>query len=207
MNPFEEEPEERNDGVSAAGAGPDKPPRPVKPNRVKGSRKITYSAAAAAIGTLCSVIAVYLPIKVMPLVVTAFCFYVVFDKCGIGYGFITEAVVLLLTFFVSGAVFNVTFTMLALVFVPYAPFAYAIRRLRYTGVRQILIRAVIVAGFVNLAFMCVYFVVTNVALEGLDIAGMIRKVGGYWVIALLLAPLAVSVDFLFTQMSLLIRKL
>lgn len=65
----------------------------------------------------------------MPLVVTAFCFYLVFERCGISYGFITEAVTLLLTFFVSGVVVNVTFVMLALVFVPYAPLAYLIRRL------------------------------------------------------------------------------
>lgn len=73
--------------------------------------------------------------------------------------------------------------------------------------KTVLLRAAIVAVFVSLAFMCVYFVVANVALEGLDIIGMINKVGGYWVIALLLIPIAVSIDFLFTQMAVLIRKM
>lgn len=213
MDPFKEEPDKKPDEEEGApdAAGKDVKPagKPDRrpPVRVKGSRRVTYSAAAAAIGTLCSVVAIYLPVKVMPLVVTAFCFYLVFERCGISYGFITEAVTLLLTFFVSGVVVNVTFVMLALVFVPYAPLAYLIRRLRYDSVKTVLLRAAIVAVFVSLAFMCVYFVVANVALEGLDIIGMINKVGGYWVIALLLIPIAVSIDFLFTQMAVLIRKM
>lgn len=208
MNPFDEQPETPEPQNASGNTPENKQPHGKKPvRRVQGARKVTYAAAAAAIGAVCSLLAIYLPTKVMPLVMTAFCFYVVFDRCGWMYGFITEAVVLLLTFFLSGVVINVTFVLLALVFVPYAPLAYLFRGVRYRGVRRILLRALAVAAFANLALVCVYFTVVNVTLSGLDIPAAVGKVGGYWVLALLLTPIAISVDFLFTQMSVLIGKI
>lgn len=198
MDPFDELPP----------APAPEPKPPLKPRKLSGTRKVTYAAAAAAIGTLCSVIAIYLPVKIMPLVVSAFCFFVVFERCGWGYGFLTEAVTLLMTFFVGGVAVNATFVILAIVFVPYAPVAYCMRKLRYNKVRSAALRGVIVAAFVNLAFLCVYFIVKSVVLGGgFDLMRIVNAVGGYWVIALILIPLAVSVDFLFTQMSNLIDKM
>lgn len=204
MNPFDEQPETPQRQTEPEN---NRPNGKKNRRRVQGARKATYAAAAAAIGAVCSLMAIYLPTKVMPLVMTAFCFYVVFDRCGWMYGFITEAVVLLLTFFLSGVAFNVTFVLLALVFVPYAPVAYLLRQIRYRGIGRILLRVLAVAAFANVALVCVYFTVVNVTLPGLDIPAAVGKVGGYWVLALLLTPIAVSVDFLFTQMSVLIGKI
>ena len=212
MNPFEEEPEKKEPGnKEAVGRGETGDGQPAarekKPARVKGARRVTYSAAAAAIGTVCFLVSVYLPLKIVPLAVTAFCFYLVFERCGAGYGFLTEAVTLLLDFFVSGIAVNVTFLLLAFVFVPYAPVAYLMRSLRYNKARQAAIRAVVVAAFVNLAFFCVFELVTHFVFEGVDIPDFISRLGGYWVIVLIITPVAVSVDFLFTQMALTVGKL
>lgn len=199
MDPFEEE--------STPEVAPDPTP-PKKPRKLTGTRKVTYAAAATAIGTLCSVIAVYLPIKVMPLVATAFCFFVIFDRCGAVFGFVTEAAVLLMTFFVGGVALSATFVILAVVFVPYAPIAFLLRKLTYAKWRQALLRGGAVAVFVNLAFLAVYYILQYAVLGGgLDLTALAETVGGYWVIALLLVPLSVSVDYLFTQVEKLVDKL
>lgn len=197
MDPFEEEPREE----------PQNRP-PLKPRKLKGTRKVTYAAAATAIGTLCSVVAIYLPVKVMPLVATAFCFYFIFERCGWGYGILTQAAVLLATFLVGGVALSATFVLLAIVFIPYAPIAYALRKLSYVKWQTALLRGAIVAIFVNLAFLAVYYILQFAVLGGgLDLGRLAEMVGGYWVIALLLIPLGVSVDFLFTQLVRLTDKM
>lgn len=200
MDPFEETP--------ASPEPPPEPPQAKKPKRMTGTRKVTYSAAAAAIGTVCAVIAVFLPVKIMPLVAAAFCFFVIFERCGWVYGFVTEAAVLLMTFFVGGVAVSATFVILAVVFVPYAPVAFLLRKLTYGKWQTALIRAAAVAAFVNLAFVAVFYIFQYAVLGGgLDVTAMVEFVGGYWVLALILVPLSVSVDFLFVWMSRLIDKL
>ena len=66
------------------------------------------------------------------MVATAVCFFVIFDRCGAMFGFVTEAAVLLMTFFVGGVALSATFVILAVVFVPYAPLAFLMRKLTFT---------------------------------------------------------------------------
>lgn len=193
MDPFEENP-------APQPTPPQSTSQPPKRKRVSGTRKVTYSAVAAAIGTLCAAVAVYLPVRLMPLVVAAFCFYIVFDRCGVVWGLITQAAVVLMTFFVGGVALSATFILLTVVFVPYTWGAYLLRRFSYAAWKGALVRGGTVAVTVDLLFLAVFYILRFSAFGGgFDLVTLSQNVGGFWVVALVLAPIAVSIDFLLTQ--------
>lgn len=169
------------------------------------ARKVAYSAAAAAIATLSAIAAVYLPLSIAPLVLSSFCFYIAFIKCGPVYGGVAVAATLLIAFFAGGGL-NVTFVMLAVIFVPYSIAAFFMKKLSYRKPVQALLRVLITAAVINLTFMCVYFIVVYVAMGGIDVIGAMNKVGGYAVLALIATAIAVITDFLFTQLASLLMK-
>lgn len=191
LNPFEE-----YAAVSSASADADKTRAKKKPVQLKPSKKIAYSAVAAAIAVVASVITVFLPVKVMPLVLASFCFFLALVKCGVVYGLLTAAATVLITFLAGGLSTSLIF--LCVTFVPYSLICLLMRRFDYKKWSSALIRAAAAIVFINLSFAAVYFIAKYVVLDGFDVLAAVGK-AGYLIAALLVSAVAVLTDFLFVQ--------
>lgn len=190
-NPFEE-----YAAVSSASVDADKTRAKKKPVQLKPSKKIAYSAVAAAIAVVASVITVFLPVKVMPLVLASFCFFLALVKCGIVHGLLTATATVLITFLAGGLSTSLIF--LCITFVPYSLICLLIRRFDYKKWSSALIRAAVAIVFINLSFAAVYFIAKYVVLDGFDVLAAVGK-AGYLIAALLVSAVAVLTDFLFVQ--------
>lgn len=165
----------------------------------KPSRRIAYAAAGTAIASVAAIATVYLPAKILPLVLASFCFFLVFVKCGILHGAVCAAATMLLTFFCGGA--GTSLVMLAVCFFPYSLLCLLLRRFDYKKPISALIRAASVAAFVNVAFAAVYFIAKYAVLGGMDIIGAVNGLGklGYLFAALIVSAVAVVTDVLFVM--------
>lgn len=170
------------------------PARIKKPAPLSASKKVAYSAAATAIASVASIITVFLPVKIMPLVLAAFCFFLVFIKCGAVYGIVAAAATALITFLTGGL--NTSLILLCVCFFPYSVLCVFLRRFSYRKVVHALIRAAAAIVLVNIAFVCVYFIAKYAVLNGLDIMAAVGKTG-YFIAALIVSAVAVITDFLF----------
>lgn len=158
------------------------------------SARIAYAAAGTAIAIIASVITVYLPVRIMPLVLAAFCFFLVHTKCGILYGSISAAATVLVTGLCGGICSSLV--LLAVCFFPYSLVCIPLRRFDYRSVKGALIRAAVSIVIVNIAFVVVYFVAKYTVLGGIDVMEAVGKLG-YLIIALVVSAIAVITDVLF----------
>lgn len=161
----------------------------------KLSTKIAYAAAGTAIAAVCSVVTVYLPVKIVPLVVAAFCFFLVHVKSGVVYGTISAAATVLITFLCGGVCSSLLF--LSICFFPYSIVCLPLRRFDYRKPVGALIRAATAIVLGNLAFLAIYFIARYITLGGLDVLAAVGKLG-YALIALIVGVAAVITDLLFT---------
>lgn len=203
-----EEPEKDEGGQPFAACGePLKPDGGEKKNgrkkktEPKAAKKIAYSAAASAIAVVVSVITVFLPIRIMPLVIASFCFFLAYVKCGALYGTLCAAVTTLVTFLCGGV--SSSLILLAVCFFPYSLLAVLLRRFDYRKVKGALIRVACVIALALAAMTAVYFIARAVLLGGMDIVAAVGKVG-FALAAVIVAVAAVITDFLFVQCDALI---
>ncbi len=160
----------------------------------KQSARIAYAAAGTAIAIIASVVTVYLPVRIMPLVLAAFCFFLVHTKCGIVYGSISAAATVLVTGLCGGICSSLV--LLAVCFFPYSLVCIPLRRFDYRSVGGALLRAAVSIVIVNIAFVVVYFVAKYTVLGGIDVMEAVGKLG-YLIIALVASAVAVITDVLF----------
>ncbi len=175
------------------------------PAPVSSTKKITVSAVATALASVCIILTNFIPLRVTLLMFAAGCFYMVFDKAGIVYGLITIAASILISFFTKP--FSSAFFLTAIVFAPYSLIAYFMRRLYYTHIKSALIRLAVAAVFANLAFCALYFMVKLLAVSldfaVMDIVGRL----GYALVALILTVFFMLFDVVFNQVVLRLGKL
>lgn len=165
----------------------------------KPSRRIAYAAAAAAIASVSAIATVYLPAKILPLVIASFCFFLAYVKCGVAYGIIAAAVTASVTFLCGG--FCTSLAMLAVCFFPYSLLCLALRRFSYKKPINALIRIAAAVVFANVAFAAVYFIAKYAVLGGMDIVGAVGGLGGfgYLFAAFIVSATAAVTDVLFTM--------
>ncbi|MCI9030947.1 MAG: hypothetical protein HFK09_00270 [Clostridia bacterium] len=160
----------------------------------KQSARIAYAAAGTAIAIIASVITVYLPVRIMPLVLAAFCFFLVHTKCGAVYGSVSAVATVLVTGLCGGICSSLV--LLAVCFFPYSLVCIPLRRFDYRSVKGALLRAAVSIVLVNIAFVVVYFVAKYTVLGGIDVMEAVGKLG-YIIIALVISAVAVITDVLF----------
>ncbi len=182
------------DGYDAPKAVSDKKPDKRFEKAEKQSARIAYAAAGTAIAIIASVVTVYLPVRIMPLVLAAFCFFLVHTKCGIVYGSISAAATVLVTGLCGGICSSLV--LLAVCFFPYSLVCIPLRRFDYRSVGGALLRAAVSIVIVNIAFVVVYFVAKYTVLGGIDVMEAVGKLG-YLIIALVASAVAVITDVLF----------
>lgn len=202
-----EDNENKNGGRRPDGGQDDNPfegydaPKAVKKSEktAKPSRKIAYAAVAAAIASVSAVATVYLPTKILPLVIASFCFFLAYVKCGIFYGIAAAVVTSLITFLCGGLCTSLI--MLAICFFPYSLLCLPLRRFGYKKPMGALIRISSVVVFVNIAFVAVYFTAEYAVLGGMDIVGAVGNFGkfGYLICALIVSAVAAVTDVLFVM--------
>ena len=191
--PFEEA-ADPFDGYDAPKAVSDKKPDKRFEKAEKQSARIAYAAAGTAIAIIASVVTVYLPVRIMPLVLAAFCFFLVHTKCGIVYGSISAAATVLVTGLCGGICSSLV--LLAVCFFPYSLVCIPLRRFDYRSVGGALLRAAVSIVIVNIAFVVVYFVAKYTVLGWIDVMEAVGKLG-YLIIALVASAVAVITDVLF----------
>ena len=172
---------------------------------VSSTKKITVSAVATALASVCIILTNFVPLRVTLLMFAAGCFYLVFDKAGIVYGLITIAASILISFFTKP--FSSAFFLTCLVFAPYSLIAYFIRKLYYTRVKTALIRLAVMIVFANLAFGAIYLMIKFLTISiDFSVADIVGKLG-YPLVALILSVFFMLFDVVFNQVVLRFGKL
>ncbi len=165
----------------------------------KAMRSSTFKIAVAAVGTAlaapCIILTNYVPLSVSLLTVAAVCYYIVFDKAGIVFGFLSMAAAAGLSF-IGG--FGAAQLLNLVLFIPYAVLAFFLRKFQFGNVKHMLIRAAIVAVFANLVFIPIYFLaglllVNNQALQSFF------GTAGYAAVTVLFMLIVIAVDIMFAQ--------
>lgn len=177
------------DAVPASEPSHEKNRPPLKP-----SKKIAYAAAATAIASVASVITVYLPVRIMPLVLASFCFFLAAVKCGIVYGIIAAAATALITFACGGL--STSFILLCVCFFPYSLLCFFLKKFGYRKPLHALIRALSAIALANAALVAAYFIAKYTVLTGMDIVAGVGK-AGYAAAAVMVSVAALITDFLF----------
>lgn len=170
------------------------------------AKKITTAAVSTALAVVFCVMAAYLPLSFMPLYFAAFCLYIAYKRANFVYGLLATAAAIGLTFLMSGL--SGTFFMLAVMFAPYAIYAFFMDRFDYVTVKNGIIRAVAGLVFFNVCLFLVYLTATQLVafIANIDIAGWAAKVGGYAVLAVIGSVLFLPLDFMFVFFSKMILK-
>ncbi len=172
---------------------------------VTTTKKITVSAVATALASVCIILTNFIPLRVTLLMFAAGCFYIVFDKAGIVYGLLTIAASILISFFTKP--FSSAFFLTAIVFAPYSLIAYFMRKLYYTHIKPALIRLAVMAVFSNLTFCALYlmvkFLTISLDFAVTDIVGRL----GYALVAVILTVFFMLFDVVFDQVVLRFGKL
>lgn len=169
------------------------------------SKKIAYSAVAVALASIAAVATIFLPLTVVPLILSAFCFYIAFSKCGIVHGIITMVATGLITFFAGGV--SLTLILLCVLFMPYTIVTLFIKKFTYFKLVGAIVRILVVAALFNAALVGVYFIAKSVLLadSGIDLLGLVGNYG-YALVALIGSIAAIFSDFLFTQVVVVVGK-
>jgi hypothetical protein len=157
------------------------------------SLQIAVAAVGVAIAGPCIILTNLLPLSVTLLTVAAVCYYIVFDKAGILFGFLAMAAASGISFL--GGVGSAQILNLVL-FVPYSVLAYFMRKAKFGNVKHMLIRALAVAAFANIAFIALFF------LAGVIIqlpVGEFVGTAGYALVTVLFTFLMIAVDIMFSQ--------
>lgn len=158
------------------------------------SRKIAYAGTTAALAVVCMALSVFLPLKTTPLLVATLCFIVAFSKSGLVYGLLSVAATLLCAFFMGGI--NTTFLFTAVLFAPYSLLCFFLNKLDYGKKRNLFVRGAAAALFVNAAAALLLFVLSRYILD-YDLTALKDKIGGYWVLVLILTLFTVVIDYVF----------
>ncbi len=165
-------------------------------DRRERTRKITYSAVCTALAVVVTLIALFTPVNIVPLIGASFAVYVAFMRCGIGYGVITALVTAFLCFIIAGL--NVTFIFLVIVFLPYALVVFLMRKLSYHVTWQAAVR--IACSTLFFVITCTIIIGFTDFLTGTDIMAIADRVGKPVVIALI-ALITLPVDLFFTAFA------
>ncbi len=170
---------------------------------MNNTKRIAYSAVCSAISVVCIWLTNILPLGVALLAGVSLGIFIAFDRLGIVYGLLTCVVSFSLSFLITG--FNGAFIFSAILFAPYGILAFIIKSLHYASVKTALIRVAIVLAFSQLALMGLWFLADKLVI--INLTHVASKIGGYVVVALIFAVIAVAFDFLFKEVSIRVRKL
>lgn len=113
------------------------------------TRRITFSAVAVAISAVCVLLTNVLPISFALLAIAAVCYYLVFDKCGVAFGFLAILASVGISFSMG---LTSAFLLNTIIFVPYSVVAYFCRKFIYTNNKYAIIRSIIVGLYAILLF-------------------------------------------------------
>ena len=159
------------------------------------SLQIAIAAVGVALAVPCIILTNYVPLSVTLLTVAAVCYYIVFEKAGVVFGFLAMAAASGLSF--AGGVGTGQILNLIL-FVPYAVLAYFLRFLKFGNWKHMVIRAAIMTGFANLVFMACFFLIRAAFLSDFISPDFIASTA-YIVVALIFTAVMIAVDMLFGQ--------
>lgn len=155
------------------------------------TRKITYCAVCAAVAVIAVVICAYTPANIVPLALLSVAFYIAFCTIGV-WGLLSVAVTLIITFFMVG--FRDSYVLALVLFTPYSVFAFLMRKIKYEGKKNCVIRAISAVMF----FLTEAFVLLMLGgfLTGVDFMLVADKFG-IWAVYVLFAVLSLPTDFFF----------
>lgn len=204
IDPFGQDPKESD-------INSDKLPERKSPKKQKSmGRKIAYSAVGSALSVIMMVLTCYFPvITVLPLIMISLSFNVVMERCGIGYGIMTMLVSVGLGFLACGA--NVAVLLIvAIVFVPYSLICFAIKKIGYDSIKNVIIRVGIMIAFASLILMIIYFL-AGMLISYIDVVRLIGLLGsnfalGYIIINIILVVAIILIDFAFLNAGKIIAK-
>ncbi len=171
-----------------------------------GARRIAYAGVATALSSVCIILTNFLPLRISLLMLSAVCYYIAFSKSGILYGFLTIGASILISFFTKP--FSSAFFLNILIFAPYSVLAFFIKKLYYTSVKTLLIRAAIIIAFSSLAFFAVFAIVKFLSQSYIDFAILdFTSQYGYILINVLICIMFLIFDFIFNQLCIRLTKL
>lgn len=169
------------------------------------TQKITFAAIATALASVMIILTNFLPLRISLLMLSALCYFLVFDKAGLFYGFLTIAASILISFFTKP--FSSAFFLTVLVFAPYSVLAYFIKKLLFTNVKTVILRIAIMIAYSSLSFFAVYaFMQWLAAAIDFEVLSYVLTYS-YIGITLLYSLAFIVFDFMFNQLSIRISKL
>lgn len=168
----------------------------------KSTRRITYAAVCAALAAICIIAAKFLPLKFTPLMFASVCFFVAL-QCGFGFGLISMAAAMLISFFLGGIDLPVLLT--GFLFAPYSIIAYFMQKLSYKKPLSAVLRIVIVAALINAALAAIvfgFFDIPGTFLFGVELSAVFKESQMPWIYIVVAAAgtvLAVGYDVMFVM--------